>query len=211
MVDASLSISASRPQPVPLPAATPSLPAAPPAAPAAAAPPAPSSFHVLLSELNPLQYVPVVGTIYRAVTGDTIPEAARFAGGLVVSGLTGGPVGIAMNLGTTLIERLVGIDPEKLGDRLLAELGIGHATPAHAALAAAAPPAPEAVPETVQPAAAGAVASAPVSSARAWSPAQLAAYGVTGGADGGLRRGTVSGADVLNSLELARIATPAQA
>jgi hypothetical protein len=206
MVDASLSISASRPQPAPpaaaLPAAAPSLSAAP-----SAAPPAPSPFHVLLSELNPLQYVPVVGTIYRAVTGDTIPEAARFAGGLVVSGLTGGPVGIAMNLGTTLIERLVGIDPEKLGDRLLAELGIGHATPAHAALAAAAPPAPEAA----QPAAAGAVASAPVSSARAWSPAQLAAYGVTGGADGGLRRGTVSGADVLNSLELARIATPAQA
>ncbi len=186
-----------------------------PAVASAAAPKAaatPSAFHVLLSELNPLQYVPVVGTIYRAVTGDTIPEAARFAGGLVVSGLTGGPVGIAMNLGATLIEHLAGIDPERIGDRLLAELGIGHAGPAHAApsaLASAAPPATAAAPA---PAASQALASsAPASSARAWSPAQLAAYGVTGGTDGTLRRGTVSGADVLNSLELARIAAPAAA
>ena len=222
MVAASLSISAPRPPPIPPaampPAATPSFspgPAAPAAPPTAAAP---SPFHVLLSELNPLQYLPVVGTIYRAVTGDTIPEAARFAGGLVVSGLTGGPVGIAMNLGATLLERLVGIDPEQLGDRLLAELGIGHAPSARAAptALAAVPPAPEAAP----PAPAGAVAPAstppgaapaPASPARAWSPAQLAAYGVTGGADGTLRRGTVSGADVLNTLELARITAPVQA
>ena len=192
-------------------------PASPPGAattPKPAAAP-PSAFHVLLSELNPLQYVPVVGTIYRAVTGDTVPETARFAGGLVVSGLTGGPVGIAMNLGATLIEHLVGIDPEKLGDRLLAELGIGHAAPAHAAptaLAAATPPA-TAAPAAVAPAPASPTlaSSAPASSARAWSPAQLAAYGVTGGSDGTLRRGTVSGADVLNFLELARIAPAAAA
>ncbi|MGI3776989.1 MAG: hypothetical protein ACRYGC_06795 [Janthinobacterium lividum] len=196
----------------------PATPAGTPPGPAAAKPPAahPSAFHVLLSEMNPLQYVPVVGTIYRAVTGDTIPEAARIAGGLVVSGLTGGPVGIAMNVGATLLERLTGIDPEKIGDRLLAELGIGHAThaPPATALAAATPPASGTAPAST--AATPAVASsapvppAPASSARAWSPAQLAAYGVTGGADGTLRRGSVSGADVLNSLELARIATPAQ-
>ena len=222
MVAAALSISASRPQPA-SPVAT--LPAAvPPSvpAPAAAAPPAPSPFHALLSELNPLQYVPVVGTIYRAVTGDTIPETARFAGGLVVSGLTGGPVGIAMNLGATLLEHLVGIDPEQLGDRLLAELGIGHAahsaTPAPTMLAAAAPPvpAPGAASDVAAASASPAVSPAPASAvsaspARAWSPAQLAAYGVTGGADGTLRRGTLSGADVLNSLELSQIATPAQA
>ncbi len=178
----------------------------------------PSAFHVLLSELNPLQYVPVVGTIYRAVTGDTIPEAARFAGGLVVSGLTGGPIGIAMNLGATLIEHLAGIDPERIGDRLLAELGIGHAGPAHAAppsLASAAPPATAVVASTpgaaTAPASLALASAAPASSARAWSPAQLAAYGVTGGTDGTLRRGTVSGADVLNSLELARIAVPVAA
>jgi hypothetical protein len=32
------------------------------------------SFGDVLSALNPLQYLPVVGSIYRAVTGDTIPE-----------------------------------------------------------------------------------------------------------------------------------------
>ena len=86
MVAASLSISAR------------DAPVAGPAAPSEAQP---STFQQLLSELNPLQYVPVVGTIYRAVTGDTIPETARFAGSLVVSGLTGGPIGLAVNLGIT--------------------------------------------------------------------------------------------------------------
>lgn len=93
----------------------------------AAAPAKPSNrfFRTLLSELNPLQYLPVVGTIYRAMTGDTIPEAARFAGSLVVSGLTGGPLGVAVNVGTTVLEHALGLDPERLGARLLADLGIG--------------------------------------------------------------------------------------
>ena len=87
-----------------------------------------SAFHQLLSELNPLQYLPVVGTIYRAVTGDTIPEAARIAGSMVVSGLMGGPVGLAINVGTTLFEKASGIDPEQIGHRMLALLGgQGHA------------------------------------------------------------------------------------
>lgn len=38
---------------------------------------------------NPLQYVPVVGTIYRAVTGEQIPITLQVAG----AALTGGPVG----------------------------------------------------------------------------------------------------------------------
>ena len=42
------------------------------------------SFHDILSALNPLQYLPVIGTIYRAVTGDQIPELLRRAGSLVV-------------------------------------------------------------------------------------------------------------------------------
>lgn len=38
------------------------------------------TFGVILSDLNPLQYLPVVGTIYRALTGDTIPKPIREAG-----------------------------------------------------------------------------------------------------------------------------------
>ncbi len=167
--------------------------------PAAASQSQPSFFHRLLSELNPLQYVPVVGTIYRALTGDTIPETACLAGSLVVSGLTGGPIGLVINLGTTALEKLTGIDPETIGTHLLADLGIGSHPPAAASLAKpAAPPVPAAKPAPV-------LASIDTSIEKPWSAAQLTAYGVKQGSDGTLTRGDVCGADVLNNLELTRL------
>ena len=196
MVDASFSISAPAPR-------------------AAAAQPAhapqPGFFDHLLSELNPLQYLPVVGTIYRAVTGDTIPESARFAGSLVVSGLTGGPVGLAVNVGSTLLEHMLGIDPEKLGDQVLASLGIGSgaAIPGAAPPAAVAAVAPEAAPTAPNPASTLMAGPDAASGAGgAWSPAQLAAYGISRSPLGTLTRGDASGADVLNALELARLGPP---
>ncbi len=146
-------------------------------------------FREFLSELNPLQYIPVIGTIYRAVTGDTIPETAREAGSLVVSGLTGGPIGVAVNLGTLVAEKITGIDPEKLGGDVLAKIGIGG--PSAAAIPTPAVPAPAATHHAA-------------AQAKAWSPAQLTAYGVHTSAAGDLQRGAVSGSDVLNDLELAR-------
>jgi hypothetical protein len=154
-------------------------------------------FHEFLSELNPLQYIPILGTIYRAVTGDVIPETARDVGSLVVSGLTGGPVGIAINLGTLAAEKITGIDPEKWGSAALAGVGIGTATPGPA-IPPAAPAGPGHPSQTTQ---ASTHAAPP---AHAWSPAQLTAYGVRTSATGDLRRGALSGADVLNDLELAR-------
>jgi hypothetical protein len=156
-----------------------------------------SAFHQFLSELNPLQYIPVLGTIYRAVTGDTIPDTARFAGSLVVSGLTGGPIGVAMNIGFTAAEKVTGIDPEAIGQDLLADIGIGaHTAAAHpkAAVKARAVAAPAAAP------------AAPAAQAvkQGWSSAQLAAYGVTKTADGTLQLGALRGSDVLNELELVR-------
>lgn len=153
----------------------------------------PSMFHQFLSELNPLQYLPVVGTLYRAITGDTIPETARIAGSLVVSGLTGGPVGIAMNVGATALEHLLGIDPEKIGNRLLADIGIG----GRSASTPAAHTQASALPATSTPA-----------QPKAWSSAQLLAYGVTCGPGGTIACGALRGADVLNSLELARLGHP---
>ena len=179
-------------------------------APVIAAPPPvaaqPGFFHDLLSELNPLQYVPVVGTIYRAVTGDTIPEAARFAGSLVVSGLMGGPVGIAMNVGSTMLEHLLGIDQEEIGDDILAALGIGPgAKPASTAVAGGSPSAP--VPTSAVPASSPTTSDVAAAAATGgWSPAQLAAYGVGQTKGGVLSRGPDTGADVLNGLELARLA-----
>jgi hypothetical protein len=152
------------------------------------------SFREFLSELNPLQYIPVIGTLYRAITGDTIPEAAREIGSLVVSGLTGGPVGIAINLGTLAAEKITGIDPEKIGDTVLADIGIG--TPAKAK------PAPAAQPNT--PSAPPVASAAPNAPAAPWSPAQLTAYGVTVTPEGTLHHGALTGSDVLNDLELAR-------
>jgi len=45
----------------------------------------------LIDVINPLQHIPVVSSIYRAITGDEISPAARLAGGA----LFGGPVGLA--------------------------------------------------------------------------------------------------------------------
>ena len=72
------------------------------------------SFHDFLSAINPLQYLPVVGTIYRAVTGDVIPEALRDLGSMLVSGLLGGPIGLGINIATLIGEKVTGIDPEKI-------------------------------------------------------------------------------------------------
>lgn len=147
-----------------------------------------SAFHELLSELNPLQYLPVVGTIYRNLTGDRISEEARTVGSLVVSGLTGGPAGVAMSVAAMAVEKLLGVDPEQIGQNLLGQIGLGPHHP-HAAAAA--------VPQ-------GAPAASPAP-ATAWSPTQLQAYGVTTTQTGSLQQGSLQGADVLNTLELTRL------
>lgn len=168
------------------------------AAPAPPRPAQPSPFREFLAEINPLQYVPVLGTIYRSVTGDTIPEAARVVGSFVVSGLLGGPVGLATSVATLVAERVAGIDPERIGHELLADIGIGKheaapTTAAAASLPTPKPQAPEAVSATV--------------AMPAWSPAQLSAYGVTIDAAGTARRGNLQGADALNDAELSRLGT----
>lgn len=68
--------------------------------------------------MNPLQYVPVVGTIYRAVTGDTIPEGIRMAGSLVVGTLLSGPIGLVTGIATIIAEKATGIDPERIARNL---------------------------------------------------------------------------------------------
>ena len=170
-------------------AAVPPAPARQAATPAP--PDVPFSFHQLLSELNPLQYLPVIGTIYRAVTGDTIPEPARVAGSMVVSGLTGGPIGLAVNVVLLGLEKATGFDPEKIGHQLLASLGL---TPGE--LAAPVETAAASAPHSPAPAS----ESGP---AMAWSPSQLAAYGISVAPGGAMTRGGLSGSDVLNDLVLA--------
>ena len=198
-----------------------------------AEPPAPPEHHItfreVLSALNPLQYLPVVGTIYRAVTGDQIPDAVRRIGSLIVSGLLGGPVGVVINLAVTAAEKISGVDLDDVGQKLLAMTGLA-GTPAvmtaqmPAASPGVSPTSPPATPPTLDPSASPTLAARPDPSAtsavraatsgphlttpwpaQAWSPAQLAAYGVSAISDGTLKLANLTGADVLNSLELSRI------
>lgn len=181
------------------------------------------TFRQFLSMLNPLQYLPGIGTIYRAVTGDQIPEVVRDIGSIVVGALTGGPIGAAISAGLAVAEKVSGIDIDQVGQSVLASLGITHqpaASPATGSVQVAGPDsaaAPAGLPASFAPPAAQPAPAAPfvtlaatsaapdVSLTQAWSPAQLAAYGVSTGSDGGLRLAGLSGADVLNSLEMSRI------
>ncbi|HVC59998.1 MAG TPA: hypothetical protein VND19_06500 [Acetobacteraceae bacterium] len=151
------------------------------------------SFHAVLSALNPLQYLPVIGTIYRAVTGDQIPEAVRRVGSFIASALIGGPIGAAINVAIMLAEKISGIDLDRTGQMLLT----GNAQGDHPANQAAPVPAP--VVHTAAP------ARPKASPAQAWSPAQLAAYGVGTAGDGAIKLADLRGAEVLNALELLRI------
>lgn len=160
------------------------------------------SFVDVLSALNPLQYLPVVGTIYRAVTGNTIPEPIRLAGSLVVSGLMGGPVGVVTNIATTIAEKATGIDPERIGRYVLAQLGsaLGLTTPA-ASNTAVASAQQTPVPATLS----FTTVAAATPSRSPWTRAELAAYGISSKPDGSIRQGSLEGADVLNAMELSRL------
>jgi hypothetical protein len=155
-------------------------------------------FHDLLSALNPLQYLPVVGTIYRAATGDVIPDAVRYTGSMIASGLLGGPIGLLSNIVLTIGEKTTGIDPEKI------VAGLFHKAPPDAG--AVSPPS-DATPAPATPL----VAAAPGAIRLALSPQQLAAYGVHVSRSGTLQMGDIQGADVLNAIELARLDNAASA
>lgn len=117
--------------------------------------------------INPLQHLPVIGTLYRELTGDTMSETARMAGGVV----WGGPAGLVGALANTITERESGGD---LGATALAM--------ARGGVAGDDPAAPAADPAT-------ALASAPTSAIPTPlgppSPAvaQFAAAAPSGGAD----------------------------
>lgn len=75
------------------------------------------SFWDFLDIINPLQHIPVVSTIYRAVTADTIDPGSRIAGGT----LFGGPIGLVGSLVSAMVQESTGKDP---GEHAMAMLGI---------------------------------------------------------------------------------------
>lgn len=70
-------------------------------------------FWDLLDVINPLQHIPVVSTIYRAITGDELKGTARVLGGV----LFGGPIGGAVAVFNAIFAETTGRD---LGDHALA-------------------------------------------------------------------------------------------
>jgi hypothetical protein len=70
------------------------------------------SFHDILNIVNPLQHLPVISTIYRAVTGDKINDFEKVAGDT----LYGGVVGFVSSMADTIFEAVTGKD---FGDTVL--------------------------------------------------------------------------------------------
>lgn len=76
------------------------------------------SFWDFLDIINPLQHIPIVSTIYREITGDTIQPSMRIMGGILYGGAIGGMASIA----NAVIEQSTGKD---VGDTVMASLGFG--------------------------------------------------------------------------------------
>lgn len=74
-------------------------------------------FSDFLDIINPLQHIPIVSTIYRAITGDQIEAGSRMAGGA----LFGGPIGLAASVVSAMVNESTGKDP---GEHAMAMLGI---------------------------------------------------------------------------------------
>jgi len=76
------------------------------------------SFHDVLDAINPLQHIPIVSSIYRAVTGDTLGNASRVVG----DGLYGGVIGVIAGLVDVSVIENTGKD---IGGNVMSMLGIG--------------------------------------------------------------------------------------
>ena len=73
------------------------------------------SFGAVLDIINPLQHIPIVSTIYRAATGDTIGAGPRMVGGA----LFGGVIGLIAAAADAAVEGVTGKDA---GSHVLAML-----------------------------------------------------------------------------------------
>lgn len=83
--------------------------------------------HRLLDVINPLQHLPVVGTIYRAATGEHIGTMEKIAGDALYGGLWGAVSSVA----DAAFEAVTGKDVE---DTVLAWFSGGESQPAVAAV-----------------------------------------------------------------------------
>lgn len=115
------------------------------------------TFDDVIDLINPLQHLPVVSSLYRAMTGDDISNGARIAGG----GLFGGPIGIFTAAVGVMFEEVTG------GDVIdqMATLFDGEATGGEPAAFAMAAGRPENHDRTIGPAAPNSTSQQPVRTA----------------------------------------------
>ncbi len=96
-----------------------------------------ASFDEVMNSINPMHHIPVVSTIYRAVSGDTIGMGPRMIGAAII----GGPVGLIIAgitafseemSGATISEHLVALYEGITGDDEPAAADLIAAAPGHA-------------------------------------------------------------------------------
>lgn len=71
------------------------------------------TFRDFIDIINPLQHIPIVSTLYRSLTDDTLDHAPRVAGGAVF----GGPIGAIAGLLNVIVEEITGKD---VGEHVMA-------------------------------------------------------------------------------------------
>ncbi|TDI59234.1 MAG: hypothetical protein E2O93_01645, partial [Alphaproteobacteria bacterium] len=81
------------------------------------------SFGDFIDLINPLHHIPIIGTIYRAITGDEISGTAKILGGM----LFGGPIGFIAAAFDTILTQAMG---RSLGETVVAAFTDGDAAPA---------------------------------------------------------------------------------
>jgi hypothetical protein len=137
--------------------------------------------------VNPLQHIPVVNTIYRELTGDSIKGVSRIIGG----GIYGGVVGLVAGIGSAIVAETTGKDPGEhvlamfkdsdgavprtTGDTAVADAAPPSAGPAGSAAAAAAAPATSAIPAQAAPAPTTVAMTEPAAAGDVLMPAARAA------------------------------------
>jgi hypothetical protein len=91
------------------------------------------SFEDVLDLVNPLQHLPVIGSLYRSATGDRIGAVPRIIGGA----LLGGPIGLILGVINAVIEGATGKDA---GEHVIAMLTGEESLPSTTQYAALADP-----------------------------------------------------------------------
>jgi hypothetical protein len=69
-------------------------------------------FKDFLDVINPLQHIPGISELYRAISGDEISDGARYSGNALYGLALGGPVGFSIMTGYSIASSAIGGRPE---------------------------------------------------------------------------------------------------